>query len=584
MKGLAAPREEVTGLGRTVSPEPERRDAQAGESTESLTCYAAVTGALTWQPASPPTPSQAVSPDVPTQGRGYRARSHKSTAQTANLDTQWFCALLKQEELLSHEQYTDWIASVSREALMVPLAQSLVDSGWLDDLEAVQKLIDGATARADAGFSVPDTDDAEPTGAATEETENTAAGAEFATEDPEACPEVAAVPDFSAVETWPPPQVAAAMRGLLAAARDLDASDLHLVAGAKPFVRRHGLIELLNDTPLSPAAALRLNTALLDDDRQRRFGETMDLSFALELGNRQRYRVNLVVHKEGVAGTYHIVPDRIRGLQELGFPNHALITKLLDYPNGLILVTGPGGSGKTTTLAALIDHLNQSRPDHVICIENPIEIPHASNRCLVTLREIGIHTQSYASALKGALREDPDIIVVGELHDLETIEIAIKAAETGHLVIGTLHTRDVPATMNRLLDVFPPSQQQQIRAMTAESLRGIVCQQLLPRQDGQGRVLVNEFYVNTAAGAKIIREGRTHLLPGVIQTGVQQGMQSMDQSVIDLWEKGILADVVAVANIKSREAIRQVQARKQTALRSTMATQTSLSKRGRPEQ
>jgi len=267
------------------------------------------------------------------------------------------------------------------------------------------------------------------------------------------------------------------------------------------------------------------------------------------------------VHKQGTAGNYHIVPGTVRSLGDLGFSNPEVIEKLLDHHNGLILVTGPAGSGKTTTLAALVDRLNRKRHDHIITVEDPIEVVQESRSCFVTQRQVGTHTETYASALKGALREDPDIIVIGELHDLETIEMALTAAETGHLVISTLHTRDAATTLNRLLDVFPPSQQQQIRAMASESLRGILCQQLLPSADGEGRVVAYELLVNTVAASKIIREGRTHHLQGVMQTGMSQGMRSMDFSVYELFEKGAITEEIALAKIKSRDMTNRLKTR-----------------------
>ena len=367
------------------------------------------------------------------------------------------------------------------------------------------------------------------------------------------------LPDLSGIEALTPEQAADVMKQLLSAARANGASDVHLSAGAAPFMRLHGMIVPLSETPLSAECAEMLNAVLLEDKLRSRFGEQKDITFALQLEDHSRYRVNLVLHKEGMAGTYHLVPKSIRNLEELGLDNHARIAELLHHHNGLILVTGPAGSGKTTTMAALVQMLNRRRYDHIITIEDPIEFIFSSHRCFITQREVGTHTRSYASALKGALREDPDIIIIGELHDLETIEMAITAAETGHLVISTLHTRSAANTLNRLLDVFPPSQQPQIRSMTAESLRGIVCQQLLPRSDGKGLALASELYINTPAGANIIREGALHHLQGVMQTGVSEGMKSMDQSVCDLFEHDVITEQLALENLRSREILKRVQ-------------------------
>ena len=245
--------------------------------------------------------------------------------------------------------------------------------------------------------------------------------------------------------------------------------------------------------------------------------------------------------KDGISGSYRLVPDHISQLEELGFlPRDAsTIRRLLDYHNGLILVTGPIGAGKTTTLAAMVDVANEKRSDHIITVEEPIEILQVSKNCSVTQREIGKHTISYHTALKAALREDPDIIVVGEMHDLETIENAITAAETGHLVIGTLHTSDAANTLNRLLDVFPPSQQAQIRAMTAGSLRGIVCQKLVP--DGYGGIaLVYEILVNTMSVGNLVSEGKTYQLKSTMAIGAKQGMFIMDQLILEKFNAGLL--------------------------------------------
>jgi len=300
---------------------------------------------------------------------------------------------------------------------------------------------------------------------------------------------------------------------------------------------------------------------LLNEDSRKMFAAEQDICFGMELEGGDRYRVNLSVHKNGPSGTYHIVPNSIRSLAELGFPNHKVISKLLDYHNGLILVTGPSGCGKTSTMAALVDELNRRRKDHIITVEAPIEFVCESRRCNITQREVGKHTESYAAALKGALREDPDIIVIGELHDLETIEMAITAAETGHLVISTLHTADSASTLNRLLDVFPPAQQQQIRSMTSESLRGIICQRLIPRSDNDKLAVANELLLGSTAVSKIIREGRTHLLVGVMQTGAKAGMRSMDQSFFELFEQGRITVDQALTNIRSRDMANRVKAR-----------------------
>ena len=310
--------------------------------------------------------------------------------------------------------------------------------------------------------------------------------------------------------------------------------------------------EVLEDELLTQQASEALNLALLTDEQRQIFLSEGDLDYALAIDQDNRFRVNLMVQKDGISGSYRLVSDHIMSLEELGFRNPKVVEKLLDHHNGLVLVTGPAGSGKTTTLAALVNILNAKREDHVICIEDPIEVVQKSKKCNITQRQVGRHTRSFAAALKGALREDPDIIVIGEMRDLETIEMAITAAETGHLVIGTLHTSDAATTLNRILDVFPPSQQAQIRSMTAESLRGVICQRLLPAADG-GVALAEELLISTIAVSNIVRDGRMHQLKGVLQTGSNIGMSTMDQSVFALFEKGKIDEHVALANIYDGE-------------------------------
>ncbi len=317
------------------------------------------------------------------------------------------------------------------------------------------------------------------------------------------------------------------------------------------------VVHYLSDHILSPSASAMLNTALLTSQQAEAFKQHSDLDFALVLDAGHRFRVNLMVHKEGVAGTYRIVPDQVKSLEELGFDNPDTLRKLLAYHNGLILLTGPVGSGKTLTLAAMIDELNRTREDHLITVEAPIEIVQPSRQCQITQREVGSHTRSFKTALKGALRQDPDIIVIGEMRDLETIEIAISASETGHLVIGTLHTRDAANTLNRVLDVFPAAQQTQIRAMVSESLRGIVCQRLLPSANGE-LVLAYELLLNNTAVGNLIRENKPEGLVNVMETGSAEGMRLMDRSIKELLDKGLISKETAIANINNRMLRQQV--------------------------
>ena len=346
---------------------------------------------------------------------------------------------------------------------------------------------------------------------------------------------------------------------LLSCLRHLGCSDFHISAGAPPFVRRQLEIERIDSYVLTAEDAERLNLCLLSPERKQYFYAEQDSSFSLEVGS-NRFRVCLMMQKDGISGSYRLVPDHICSLEELGFLERDAITikKLLDYHNGLILVTGPIGAGKTTTLAAMVNEANEKRSDHIITVEEPIEILQLSKNCSVTQREIGKHTISYHSALKAALREDPDIIVVGEMHDLETIENAITAAETGHLVIGTLHTGDAANTLNRLLDVFPPSQQAQIRAMTAGSLRGIICQKLIPNGMG-GIELVYEILINTQAVGNLISEGKTFQLKSTMAIGSKLGMFTMDQLIMDKFNAGLLTYEAAIDRMLDTETIAQME-------------------------
>jgi len=367
----------------------------------------------------------------------------------------------------------------------------------------------------------------------------------------------AEMPNFDAMGTLNDEDLRESLVQLLLACQHEGISDLHLSAGARPFARKSRTISFLSDSPLDPSVAERLNTSLLSEQQRFDLDEKRDLDYALALSAHDRFRVNLMLHKNGLAGTYRVVSKKISTLEELGFESTESLEKLLSYHNGLILVTGPVGSGKTTTLAALVDKMNRTRKDHIITVEEPIEIVQSSDQCQLTQREVGSHTKSFRSALKGALRQDPDIIVIGEMRDLETIEMAISASETGHLVIGTMHTSDAATTLNRLLDVFPPAQQAQIRAMVSESLRGILCQRQLPTKDG-GVALASEILLNNTAVKSLIRENKIEGLPNVIETGIRQGMQLMDKSVMKLWNEGKISGDTALENLVSAHLKRQI--------------------------
>ncbi len=365
-----------------------------------------------------------------------------------------------------------------------------------------------------------------------------------------------------------------ALIALLLIAAHEGASDLHICADSRIFVRHNRAVVYKSTGIVSAKVASALNLSILSDEQATCFKDEKDLDFALPFSSGQRFRVNLMQHKEGIAGTYRIVPAKTPSLEELGFPNADRLKELLAFHNGLILVTGPVGSGKTTTLAALIEILNQTREDHIITVEEPIEVIQQSKLCQITQRGVGPHTKTYKRALKGALRQDPDIIVIGEMRDLETIEMAISASETGHLVIATMHTSDASTTLNRLLDVFPPAQQSQIRSMVAESLRGIVCQRLLPNIEG-GLTLASELLLQNMAVAALIRDGKIQALANVMETGRSAGMVQMDYSVLELWKNGIINDDIALENIRNRMLHKQIRDYRATEAASTQANDTA---------
>ncbi len=358
-------------------------------------------------------------------------------------------------------------------------------------------------------------------------------------------------PIFSEIPDMSDEQLKTFLRRLLLYLRNNSSSDLHFSANSTPFIRHLLKIEKQGRYILTAEDALRINTLFLTEDQSADFIKNKELTYALSFSDEERYRVALMNHKDGTAGSYHLLSNHIKNLGELGFKpkNAKTISTFLNHHNGLILLTGSIGSGKTTTLASLVDIMNAKRHDHIIMIEDPIEIVQVSQNCNITQREIVTHTKSYAQAIKGALREDPDVIVIGELNDLKTIEIAITASETGHLVIGTLPTGDTINTLNRIVDVFPPSQQPQIRAMISGSLRGIVCQKLLPTTDSKATVAC-EILVNNLASSNTISEGKHHLLKPILQTSSKLGMCTMDESIFELYKDNIISGETALKNIK----------------------------------
>jgi twitching motility protein PilT len=322
--------------------------------------------------------------------------------------------------------------------------------------------------------------------------------------------------------------------------REYDCSDIHLPTAYPPAWRRFGQLSPIweDHQPLTPKDTERLAKSFLGQAEWDRLQTKGDVDFAYSSAN-GRYRASVVKQRLGYDMVFRIINTKIRSIEDIGLPlDHIL--PLTRYQNGLILVTGSVGSGKSTTLAALVDFINRDREDHILTLEDPIEYVFESKGCHVNQREVHTHTESFAKALRGALREDPDVIMVGEMRDLETIQLALTAAETGHLVLGTLHTGNAPRTLDRVLDVFPTDQRDQIRIMVSESLRGILSQQLVPRADSSGRVMALELLVNTPAVANCIREGKTFMLPGVMQTGKNVGMITMDESLRRRYIEGII--------------------------------------------
>ena len=316
------------------------------------------------------------------------------------------------------------------------------------------------------------------------------------------------------------------------------ASDLHLSAGEPPIVRIHGDMRKLEVPPLSKEEVRRLVYDILNDQQRKTFEETLDMDFSFSLGEYGRFRVNLFFQNRGIGGVFRTIPTKIYSFEQLGLPR--ICRDICRKDRGLVLVTGPTGCGKSTTLAAMIDLINNEHKGHIITIEDPIEFVHESKSCLISQREVGPHTHSFANALRSALREDPDIILVGEMRDLETISLALTAAETGHLVFATLHTGSAPKTIDRIIDVFPAAQQGQIRTMLAESILAVFSQVLLKRKGGKGRILAMEIMIGTPAIKNLIREAKISQIPSILQTGQKFGMQTLQAAIKDLLARNMV--------------------------------------------
>ena len=344
---------------------------------------------------------------------------------------------------------------------------------------------------------------------------------------------------------------------LLGKLLEMNGSDLHLTAGTPPTVRVHGELERLQDYPnLTPRALQGMIYAILPQKMRERFEQELELDMSYSLPGRARFRVNVYMQRDAVGAVFRVIPFEIKNLDELGLP--PVCADLARFPRGFVVVTGPTGSGKSTTLAGMVDVVNTERAGHIMTVEDPNEFLHKHKTCVVNQREIGADTHSFASALKHVLRQDPDVILVGEMRDLETISTAITAAETGHLVFATLHTQDAPQTIDRIIDVFPPHQQQQTRVQLSTTLQGVITQQLVPTVDGGGRVVAAEVMVATPGIRNLIREGKVHQIYSAMQAGGRYGMQTMDMSLASHVKAGRINQQMAFERCHDPEELQRL--------------------------
>ncbi|KQN75822.1 MULTISPECIES: type IV pilus twitching motility protein PilT [Duganella] len=327
------------------------------------------------------------------------------------------------------------------------------------------------------------------------------------------------------------------------------ASDLHLSAGLPPMLRVHGDVRRLNVDALEHKEVHRMIYDIMNDGQRKVYEERLEIDFSFEIPGLSRFRVNAFNQERGASAVFRTIPSKILTLEELNAPK--IFADFALKPRGLVLVTGPTGSGKSTTLAAMVNHLNETEHGHILTIEDPIEFVHDSKKCLINQREVGPHTHSFSNALRSALREDPDCILVGELRDLETIRLALSAAETGHLVFGTLHTSSAAKTIDRIVDVFPAEEKEMVRAMLSESLQAVISQTLLKTKDGSGRVAAHEIMVGTPAIRNLIREAKIAQMYSAIQTGSNFGMQTLDQNLTDLVRRNVIASATARSAAKT---------------------------------
>ena len=351
--------------------------------------------------------------------------------------------------------------------------------------------------------------------------------------------------------------MAVTLSDLLKKLLELSGSDLHITTSSPPQVRVHGHLQPLDMPPLGPADTKQLAYSVMTDAQKHRFEEDFELDFSFGLKGLARFRANIFNQRGAVAAVFRVIPFEIKSFSQLNLP--AVVSKLCDRPRGLILVTGPTGSGKSTTLAAMIDKINSERHEHIITIEDPIEFVHPHKNCLVNQREIHQDTKSFSGALRAALREDPDVVLIGEMRDLETIESALRIAETGHLTFGTLHTNSAASTINRVIDVFPAHQQPQIRAQLSLVLEGILCQSLLPRAGGQGRAMAMEVLVPNPAIRNLIREDKIHQIYSSMQSGQDKyGMQTFNQALMTLYLQKAITIETALLRSSSPDELQEM--------------------------